>query len=87
MSAPLVKYQAYELTQLEGRSLLTFPAPGVTVYLAAEVAALIAYYENELTALRLHLEYEAQAHSEAKDEIEFLNSKHNVLGYGCKSQT
>lgn len=35
--APLVKYQAYELVQLDERVKFTIPAPGVEVYLAKDV--------------------------------------------------
>ena len=64
--APLVKYQAYVLVQLEERATFTIPAPGVTVYLAEDVERVLnehrAFFkriaENDL--LSVSLRHEAQ---------------------------
>jgi len=45
----MTKYQAYELVQVDERVILNIQAPGVTVYLADEVDALIVRLMTELT--------------------------------------
>lgn len=50
-AAPLAKYQAYELVNMENRSILHIPAPGAEVCLASDVEPMLEECEEVLDVL------------------------------------
>jgi hypothetical protein len=47
VGVPMIKYQAYELVDLTGRTILNAPAPGMEVCLVSDLAELINSVEIE----------------------------------------
>jgi thymidylate kinase len=72
----LTRYQAYELVQMEDRTILTAPAPGLPVYLAADVeeavkrAAALTQQLATVTQERDEWHVNATHHYEAEKILE-----------------